>query len=88
MALKVCLMKKIGNGKSNQVWMWWRPVDERYRNWDDRDVLFDMWFQRDSVVEYFKNQILMIKDLAASYIEQAITYMILVFYPIKGCNLA
>ena len=71
--LKSLLDEKIGYGKSNQGWMWYRPVDEHYKNWDDREVLFEMWFQRGSVVEYFKNQILMIKDLAASYIDKAIT---------------
>lgn len=70
--LKTLLDEKIGNGSSSRVWPWYRYVDERYRNWDDKEVLFEMWFRRDSVVEYFKNQTLMIKDLATSYIDKAI----------------
>lgn len=70
--LKTMLDEKIGNGKSTQWWPWYRYVDERYRNWDDKEVLFEMWFQRNSVVEHFKNQILKIKDLAASYIDKAV----------------
>lgn len=69
--LKDLLDQHYGYGKSNQYWVWWQYVEDRYRNWDDEEVLTEMWFQRRSVIDYFRERIMKIGDLAAPHIDKA-----------------
>jgi len=70
--LKTALDDKVTYGKSNDWWVWWQWVSDHYRNWDSETTLVDMWCQRESVVTYFRDQIMAIKEVSETYIDRAI----------------
>lgn len=68
--LKEKLDEKCMCGKFNNYWVWWRYVDDKYKDWDREDVLLELWFRKETVVEYFAGELLKIKGLAAPLIDQ------------------
>lgn len=70
--LKAALDDKVSYGKSNDWWVWYQRVSRDYENWDSGTTLLSMWCQRESVVAYFRNEIMAIKEVSETYIDRAI----------------
>ncbi|HHW43584.1 MAG TPA: hypothetical protein GXX25_07210 [Desulfotomaculum sp.] len=70
--LKELLDNKCGQGNSHEWWVWYRKVDEHYKSWDDEHVLVEMYFKNEEHINYFKEEILKIKELASDLIDKAV----------------
>jgi len=70
--LKELLDKEWRRGNSNDFWVWYRKVDERYKNWDDEHVLFEMYFKNEEYINYFKEELLKIKEMVSDLIDKVV----------------
>jgi len=65
---------RYGPGRISEWWAWYKSVDEPYRNWDNEEVLMNMFEkeQRDIVVSRFRDYIWGIKEIALEAIDEAV----------------
>ena len=61
-----------GWGRSSEWWVWYRKVGEHYKSWDDEHVLIEMYFKNEEYINYFKEEILKIKELASDLIDKEV----------------
>ncbi len=70
--LKEQLDDKYRKGLVSAYWSWYQYLDYPYQNWDNEEVLMKMKLYTSESVEYFKNNIFQIKDIATQSIDSQV----------------
>lgn len=70
--LKEVLDENYIKGLASKNWEWYRWLEPPYLNWDNEDVLIKMLFKKEEAVNYFREHLLRIKEIASPLIDEAV----------------